>query len=473
MHPTKIKTILKKGEGIAVEFKECKTSLSKEIFGTVCAFLNKNGGELFLGVTNNGEIAGIDTRSIEQIKKDFVTAVNNPEKISPAFYLTIEEIAIAGKSILYIYVPESSQVHHCSGKIFDRNEDGDFNITGNTNLVTAMYLRKQTTYSENKVYPFVKMTDLRADLIARARKLAVLQKPNHSWAEMTDVELVKSSQLYLKDYQSDKEGLTLAAILLLGRDKVILSVLPHFRTDAILRKKNVDLYDDRDDIRTNLLESYDRLMAFAAKHLPDKFYIENGQRISLRDHIFREIIVNLLIHREFINPFPAKLVIEKDRIYTENSNKPHGHGLIDPSNFSPFPKNPVISRFFRQMGLAEELGSGVRKLSKFGKSYFGSEPQFFEKDVFKMVASTNKIDTAQVTAQVTAQAEREIELLDFCKIPKSTSEMMKFLRLKHREHFRLEILNPLVDKGLLLQTIPEKPNSSKQKYRSTASTFPR
>ena len=446
MHPTKIKTILKKGEGIAVEFKECKTSLSKEIFGTVCAFLNKNGGELFLGVTNNGEIAGIDTRSIEQIKKDFVTAVNNPEKISPAFYLTIEEIAIAGKSILYIYVPESSQVHHCSGKIFDRNEDGDFNITGNTNLVTAMYLRKQTTYSENKVYPFVKMTDLRADLIARARKLAVLQKPNHSWAEMTDVELVKSSQLYLKDYQSGKEGLTLAAILLLGRDKVILSVL---------------------------LESYDRLMAFAAKHLPDKFYIENGQRISLRDHIFREIIVNLLIHREFINPFPAKLVIEKDRIYTENSNKPHGHGLIDPSNFSLFPKNPVISRFFRQMGLAEELGSGVRKLSKFGKSYFGSEPQFFEKDVFKMVASTNKIDTAQVTAQVTAQAEREIELLDFCKIPKSTSEMMKFLRLKHREHFRLEILNPLVDKGLLLQTIPEKPNSSKQKYRSTASTFPR
>ena len=37
----------------------------------------------------------------------------------------------------YIYIPESSQVHRCNGKIFDRNEDGDMDITDNTNLVSA------------------------------------------------------------------------------------------------------------------------------------------------------------------------------------------------------------------------------------------------------------------------------------------------------------------------------------------------
>ena len=84
-----------------------------------------------------------------------------------------------------------------------------------------------------------------------------------------------------------------------------------------------------------------------------------GKVISLRDNIFREIVVNLLIHREFLNAFPAKLVIEKDRIYTENSNKPHGYGLIDPANFSPFPKNPVIAGFFKQIAWAEELGSVI------------------------------------------------------------------------------------------------------------------
>ncbi|WP_371859892.1 Fic family protein, partial [Halolactibacillus miurensis] len=42
-----------------------------------------------------------------------------------------------------------------------------------------------------------------------------------------------------------------------------------------------------------------------AKHLNDKFYFEGDQRVSLRDKIFREAISNLLIHREFSNPFPV------------------------------------------------------------------------------------------------------------------------------------------------------------------------
>ncbi|MDO8734655.1 MAG: putative DNA binding domain-containing protein, partial [Elusimicrobiota bacterium] len=344
MRASKIKEIIKHGEGISVEFKECKNTLSKNVFETVCAFLNRAGGELLLGVNKKGEIIGIEKNYVEQIKKDFVTAVNNPQKINPAFYLTIEEIEINGKTILYIYVPESSQVHRCIGKIYDRNEDGDFDITDNSNLVTALYIRKQTTYSENKVYPFVTINDLRKDLIDRVRKLAGNQKPNHPWAEMNDFELLKSAQLYLKDYQSGKKGFTLAAILLFGKDEVLLSVLSYFRTDAILRRENLDRYDDRDDIRTNLIESYDRIMAFVGKHLPDKFYLEKDQRISIRDHIFREVAGNILIHREYSNPFPTKFIIERNRVYTENSNKPHGHGLINPSNFTPFPKNPVIAK---------------------------------------------------------------------------------------------------------------------------------
>jgi len=414
MKASRIKAIIKQGEGIAIEFKECKKDISKDVYDTVCAFLNRNGGELLLGVSDNGKIVGIDANHIEQIRKDFVTAVNNPQKISPAFYLTIEEIVISGKSILYIYVPESSQVHRCNGKIFDRNEDGDFNITENTNLVAALYLRKQTTYSENRVYPYVKMKDLRTDLIAQVRKWAMIQNASHPWAKMSDIDLIKSSQMYLKDYQSGKNGFTLAAVLIFGKDETILTALPHFRTDAILRKVDVDRYDDRDDIRTNLLDSHDRLMAFVAKHLPDKFFMENGRRISLRDNIFREIIVNLLIHREFLNAFPAKLVIEKDRIFTENSNRPHGYGLIDPTNFSPFPKNPVIARFFKQIAWSEELGSGVRKLSKYGKIYFGAEPQCFEKDVFKMIVAIPQAPHIAVEKTVVKAVEKtEEKILSF------------------------------------------------------------
>ena len=475
MKTSKIKEILKQGEGVSVEFKECKNTLSKDVFETVCSFLNRSGGELLLGVNDNGRITGIEPGRIEQIKKDFINTVNNPQKISPAFYLTIEEIAISGKTILYIYIPESSQVHRCSGRIFDRNEDGDFDITDNAHLVAALYIRKQTTYSENKVYPFVKISDLRKDLISRARKLAGNQKPNHPWLEMNNSELLKSAQLYLKDYQSGKKGFTLACVLLLGKDEVILSILPHFRTDAILRRENLDRYDDRDDIRTNLIESYDRLMAFTAKHLPDKFYLEKDQRINLRDHIFREVAGNILIHREYLNPFPAKFIIEKNRVYTENSNKPHGHGLIDPANFSHFPKNPVIARFFKEIGRADELGSGVKNLFKYSQDYSGAEPQLIEGDIFKIIVplaapqatlqATDQVSD-QVTDQVSDQVKREMEVLKFCKTEKSARGIMDSLGLKHKTYFRLQVLKPLIKKGLLALTIPDKPNSPKQKYYS-------
>ncbi|MGL5085206.1 MAG: hypothetical protein ACRC68_05740, partial [Clostridium sp.] len=58
-------------------------------------------------------------------------------------------------------------------------------------------------------------------LIKRARKLAVNQRVNHPWQDLNDIELLKSAGLYVKDYKTGKEGFTLAAILLLGKDEVI------------------------------------------------------------------------------------------------------------------------------------------------------------------------------------------------------------------------------------------------------------
>jgi ATP-dependent DNA helicase RecG len=128
--------------------------------------------------------------------------------------------------------------------------------------------------------------------------MAGIQRKDHPWLQMEDMDLLKSAQLFQTDLESGKSGMTLACILLLGKDSTILTALPHHRTDLILRKTNVDRYDDRDDVRTNLIESYERIMAFIAKHLPDPFFLERDQRISIRDSIFREVASNILIHRQ-------------------------------------------------------------------------------------------------------------------------------------------------------------------------------
>ncbi len=265
--------------------------------------------------------------------------------------------------------------------------------------------------------------------------------------------------------------MTLAGILLLGKDETILSAVSHHRTDLILRQKNLDRYDDRDDVRTNLIESYDRIMAFVSKHLPDPFYLEGDMRISIREAIFREIASNILIHREFLSPFPAKLIIERGRVVTENSNKPHGFGLIDPASFSPFPKNPIIARFFKEIGRADELGSGVRNLMKYGKAYGGQDPELIEEGIFRIIVGIpdsghlGKSAPKQLTGEVTGEVQRLVKVI---KGELSRTEIQQALNLKHEDHFREAYLGPAIKSGLVEMTIPDKPRSSRQKYRLTS-----
>ena len=135
-----------------------------------------------------------------------------------------------------------------------------------------------------KVYlPLIGLDDLRLKLIDKCRKIARVNTQNHPWADMDDMQLIQSAQLYQTDPQTKQSGVTLADVLLLGTDQLILSVVPAHRTDLILRKVNVDRYDDRDLVRTNLIDSYDRIFAFVQKHLPDPFYLDGIERISLRD----------------------------------------------------------------------------------------------------------------------------------------------------------------------------------------------
>lgn len=410
--PEHLLNIIKKGESITVEFKKAKKILPFNLFESVCAMLNRNGGHIFLGIDDNATIIGVYKDYIKQMKKDFVNQCNNPEKLFPTAHLDIKEYVYEEKHILYIYVYESSDVHKTCNKIFDRNEDGDFDITTNTSLISNLYIRKSSTYIENKIYPFATMNDLRIDLIEKARIMASNRSVNHPWSKMTDIDMLRSASLYEKNLQTGEEGFNLACILLFGKDDVIASALSYYRTDAILKIKDLERYDDRDDIKTNLLESYERLTNFMKKHLNDKFYIEGDQRINVRDVIARELCANLLIHREYSNPYPAKLIISKKDIYTENANKPRIIGFIDLDNYSPYPKNPKIANFFKEIGLADELGSGIRKIAKYTKIYSGSIPEFKDDEIFKVRIPL--LNEKEENGFISAQILREL-ILNFVK----------------------------------------------------------
>ena len=287
-------------------------------------------------------------------------------------------------------MPPSVEVHTFKKDIYDRIDESDVKVKS-TGAIAQMYIRKQNIYTEKKIYPYVSINDLREDLfpLVRIRARNSSENQKHPWNDMTNEELLKSAGLYGTDHITGEKGYNLAAVLLLGKDELIKDILPAYSTDALLRKVNVDRYDDREIIDTNLIESYDRLIAFGRKHLLDKFFLEGEQRKSLRNIIVREMVSNLLIHREFSSPYQAKFVIEKDKFYIENANRASHDLVITPNNLEPNPKNPIISNFFRIIGYADKLGSGVRNLFKYSKYYSGKNPIFEEKDIFKIIVSLN------------------------------------------------------------------------------------
>jgi len=384
MDAKQFKDILKIGEHIAVEFKGCKNGTKDDTYETICSFLNRFGGDIFLGVEDNGEVSGVPHNTVADVIKNIIKMVGNPEVLSPTVYLAPTSFVFEGKDIIQIHVPVSSEVHSCKKVIYDRVDDSDVKVTA-TGAIAAMYIRKQKIFTEKTVYPYVSDADLRFDLFPRIKQMAINRNATHPWANMSDKEIIQSAGLIGTDAENGKTGYNLAAVLLLGKDTTIKSICSTYRTDAILRKVNTDRYDDRLIVETNLIESYDLLMGFAEKHLWDKFYLENNLNVSLRGKIAREMLVNTLMHREFISSFIAKFVIEKDKMFVENANRAAKSGEIKPNDFVPDSKNPIIAAFFRNIGYADELGSGTRNLYRYAKHYSGKEPQLIEGDIFRII----------------------------------------------------------------------------------------
>ncbi|GAA4014572.1 hypothetical protein GCM10022408_29730 [Hymenobacter fastidiosus] len=381
-----VRRLVALGESIHLEFKEAAYALPETFFETACAFLNRDGGTILLGVKNDGTILGVQPEAVEAIRNNIATQSNNSEKLDPACVLFPTQAVVEGKIVLCVQVVADSQLHRTKGAVYDRSEDGDFRVVDPARIA-ELYNRKKLFYTEGTLYEHLRFEDLRADLFPKVRRLMANRNPEHPWLALDDRQLLAKAGLFKRDYQTGKEGYTLAAALLFGQDEVIAQIVPHHRVDVLVRRQNLERYDDRLDVRTNLIETYVLVMEFIGKHLPDSFHLEGTTRVSLRDKIFREVVANILVHREYTNARPTTLVIYADRVEAENANVPHhGSGPVQLDNFAPYPKNPSIAKFFLQLGRVDELGSGILNVTKYLPQYVrGAVPRFVDGNIFQTI----------------------------------------------------------------------------------------
>jgi ATP-dependent DNA helicase RecG len=212
-------------EGIALEFKEAGNGLPKTFFETVCAFLNMDGGLIVLGVADDSTVTGVDPDAVKRIKAEIASLSNNPNKLDPPYLLFPHEEEIGGKWVIKVQVPASSQVHQTGHSVFLRSEDGDYRIK-DMNRLTGLMNRKLSFYTEQRVLPYLDMSDLDLALFEKAKELMLGRIPQHPWARLAPEELLKVAGFLRKDYTTGKPGYTLAAALMFGKDTTIQSAAP-------------------------------------------------------------------------------------------------------------------------------------------------------------------------------------------------------------------------------------------------------
>ena len=217
-----------------------------------------------------------------------------------------------------------------------------------------------------------------------------------------------------------------------------------------------------------------------------RFVKEAQYRVDKPDYAERavtEALVNALIHRDYI-VLGSEIHIDMfdDRVEITSPGGMFGGGSIqeyDIYSIRSMRRNPVIDDLFHRMKYMERRGSGLRKIVSETEKLPGYteayKPEFSSTATdFRVILknvnyylSQKDLVSDQDCDQVSDQDKSQDILhavLDFCITEKSKQEICSFIGYRNLTYFTRKYLNPLLASGQLKMTIPDKPNSRKQKY---------
>ena len=198
----------------------------------------------------------------------------------------------------------------------------------------------------------------------------------------------------------------------------------------------------------------------------------------------REAITNAVMHRDwFFDGANVFVEVYTDRIEVSSpGGLPKGLTLADLGHRS-IRRNGLIADLLHRIGFIEKAGTGIRRIRDEASEMNCPEPEFKANSFTTVTFRPNPEVRAegdhlpagrvapevtdQVTGQVTGQVGPEIRLLEVMSGEMTRQHIQDSLGLKHRVHFKKVYLLPALKAGLIEMTIPDKPRSSKQRYRLT------
>lgn len=432
---------LEKGESKSIE---CKREYSKSILKTVSAFANYHDGYIIIGVDDSGDLIGVDNP--DETKLNIENAIN--DNIIPKPYYEMFEDIVNGKTLIIVKVYSGENTPYVYGSKAYRRAD--------TSTVTV----DKYEY-ENLI---LKGRNLSYDsLLAETSKDIELEFKylNSKIREKLDIGVL--SKDVMKTLGLIKgEKFTNAAILLSDNNAISNSTI------SLIRFDDDSAFNIRDRMylkNISVIEQFDKSIDFFNKHINTREIIDGAYRKTIEEVplvAYREAIANAIVHRDYLIDADIRVEIFDDRIeIISPGGLPPG---ISEEEFSDgrisIPRNKIIADVFLRLGIIERLATGIRRIKGYYKGY-NVRPKFIvlSNSISVVLPKLNsyhqetELDNFNTVNEGTKKLnENELRIYDYLKensvINRKTSEQL--LGLKKTQ--TVQILNGLVNKGLLIRS---------------------
>jgi ATP-dependent DNA helicase RecG len=471
-----LQQLISGGESETLELKRSTGELRAGL-QTVCAFLNGVGGHVLFGVDGKGAVIGQELS--DQTLRELAQALAGFEPHAPVRSVRVR--IKAPREVMVLEVPGRTDgvPYTFEGRAYERVESTTRKMSRERYEQLLLDRAHSSRRWENQPAEQITIRDIDRDEVLRIAELA-------RTAGRLLGPLERDHGRLLERFGLRSDGRILRGAVVLFGKKFVPDFPQCELRMARFRGTDKEEFLDQRIIRGPAFRLLEEAELFCLRHfpLPGKIVPERMERVDrplIPPDALREILVNALIHRDYaIAGGAISLAIFDDRVEIWSAGTlPTGITIASLKKTHPsVPRNPLIAEVFNRAGLIEKWGRGINRVMQMCREH-GIRPLEFEELAGSVVATfrvkvgdTGKRpttqDTVQVTDQVTVQVTEQVRsILSAALEPRTSNELQQAAGLRHRAHFQATILKPLLARGWLEMTIPERPNSRNQRYRTT------
>jgi len=367
-------------ETLEVEFKSDKKRYpDTDLVEAVVGMANTNGGVLYLGVEDNGDITGVNDCHKDEIGVVALIANNTVPSVSTRAELLFEN----NMWVLKIEIPMSKSIVSTStGKILRRRLKLD-GTPENIPMYAYEINSRLTELSllDISVQPLAGATleDLDNEQRNRLRRIIKASPSGEkNLLQLSDEELDKALRIVVNE--NGKMVPSVTGMLLIGKDEKIAELMPTVKASfQVLEGTEVRL---NEEFTKPLLETFEIFETFMKAWNPEREMEYGLFRFAIPEFdnaAFRESLVNAFCHRDYTMLGNVRVQIDDEGMTVSNPG-----GFIDGINLKnlltvePHGRNPALADALKRIGLAEKTGRGIDRIFEGSINYGRPWPDYSE-----------------------------------------------------------------------------------------------